>query len=120
MNELGKRRKRRSLKTTNIILDSGLPRLVVHRSSKHMYAQIVVAGELGNQVVVAASTRETELRSKVSAIKKVDQAKLVGELLAKRAVDKGLIRIAFDRAGYKYHGRVRALADAAREAGLDF
>lgn len=114
------KRERRGRKAKAIIFCSGRPRLVVHRSSAHIYAQILVVGQLGDTVIASASTVDKELKSLVGNIKKVEQAQKVGELLAKRAMAKNISKIAFDRAGYKYHGRVKALADAAREAGLDF
>lgn len=114
-------RKRRAGKTKAIIRNakSGRPRLVVHRSCSHIYSQIVVPGHNGDEVLVSASTLDKELKSKLSG-SKTEQATEVGVLLATRAKTKDIIQVAFDRAGYKYHGRVKALADAAREGGLDF
>ena len=91
-------------------------RLSVHRSSQHIYAQ-VIAPE-GDKVLAAASTVEKELRAEATG--NVDAAKKVGALIAERAKAAGISKVAFDRSGYKYHGRVKALADAAREAGLEF
>lgn len=88
------------------------PRLSVFRSAKHIYAQVV--DDLGGSTVVAASDL------KIGEGNKVERAKAVGEAVAKACVDKGIDTVVFDRNGYKYHGRVRALADAAREAGLKF
>ena len=113
-------RSRRGLKTKALIRKSGKARLVVFRSGKHIYSQIVQANELGDKVLVACSTIDKELRTSLSDKCKVEQATLVGKLLAKRAADEGISDVAFDRAGYKYHGRVKALAESAREAGLDF
>jgi large subunit ribosomal protein L18 len=72
------------------------------------------------QTLAAASTVDHELREKVKGLKKTEQAKLVGQLVAKRALEKGIKKVVFDRGGFKYIGRVKALADGAREAGLDF
>jgi large subunit ribosomal protein L18 len=112
-------RKRRGLKTKAIIKQSNRPRLTVHRSGVHIYSQIIVRGDQGDQVVVSASTLDKELRADLTG-NKCDQANQVGQLLAKRALEKKLHDVAFDRAGYKYHGRVKALATGARDAGLNF
>lgn len=112
-------RKRRGLKAKHRIRKSDRLRLVVYRSSAHIYSQIVERSEAGDKVLVASSTLDKELKSNLSG-NKCDQAAQVGKLLAQRAKAKKLETVAFDRAGYKYHGRVKALADAAREAGLDF
>ena len=112
-------RARRGLKTKAIIRHSNRPRLVVYRSSVHIYSQIVVAGENGDTVIVSSSTLDTELKANLSGTKS-EQAAQVGKLLAIRAKEKNVTDVAFDRAGYKYHGRVKALADGAREAGLNF
>lgn len=111
---------RRGLKAKALIRKSGRVRLVVHRSGLHIYSQIVRADELGDKVLVACSTNDKEIRASLSGKCKVDQANLVGKLLGKRASEHGITEVAFDRAGYKYHGRVKALAEGAREAGLDF
>ena len=94
----------------------GAHRLCVNRSSQHMYAQ-VISGE-GNQVLASASTLDKDLRS--GSTGNVDAAKAVGQLIATRAKDAGVESVSFDRSGFKYHGRIKALADAAREAGLQF
>lgn len=96
----------------------GLVRLVVYRSSKHTYA-ILVDNNSG-KVITSASTLSPEIREKCEGLKKVDAAKLVGNLIAERAKAKGIDRVVFDRHGYKYHGRVKAVADGAREGGLVF
>jgi large subunit ribosomal protein L18 len=113
-------RVRRGLKAKALISRSDRPRLVVFRSGLHIYSQIVVPNSLGHRTVVTSSTIDKELRTNLSNKSKVEQAKLVGELLAKRAKELGISKVAFDRSGYKYHGRVKALAEGAREAGLDF
>ena len=112
-------RKRRGLKAKAIIRLSKRPRLVVHRSASHIYAQVIVQGERGDEVLVGASTLDKELRAALTG-KKVEQAMQVGKLLAQRAKEKNIDTVAFDRAGYKYHGRVKALADGAREGGMNF
>lgn len=112
-------RKRRSVKTTAIIRQSKRPRLVVFRSVSHIYAQIIICGEKGDETVVSASTLDNELKSSLTG-NKCEQASQVGKLLAARAKEKNISQVGFDRSGNKYHGRVKALAEAAREAGLDF
>ncbi len=112
-------RTRRSIKTRAIIRQSKRPRLVVHRSEANIYAQIIVTGEQGDLVVVSASTLDNEMKSQLTG-KKSEKAFQVGKMLAQRAKEKDILDVAFDRAGYKYHGRVKALADGAREAGLNF
>ncbi len=94
------------------------PRLAVFRSLAEIYVQ-VIDDEQG-VTLVAASTIDHDLRGKVEGLKKVEQARLVGELVAKRAKGKGIDQVVFDRGGFRFTGRVKALADAAREAGLDF
>lgn len=113
-------RDRRGLKAKALIRKSGRARLVVYRSGVHIYSQIVQAELHGDKVLVACSTIDKELRASLSGKCKVEQATLVGSTLGQRAKDKGITQVAFDRAGYKYHGRVKALAEGAREAGLDF
>ena len=112
-------RNRRSIKTRAIIRHSKRPRLVVHRSGSHIYSQIIICGDQGDQVVVSASTLDKELKTTLTG-NKSDQANQVGKLIAVRAKEKNILDVAFDRAGYKYHGRVKSLADGAREAGLNF
>ncbi len=114
-------RKRRARKVKAVIhgSKSNRPRLVVHRSGTHIYSQIVQVGENGDLVIASASTLDRELKGTLSG-NKVQQAAAVGKLIAKRAQEKNIIDVAFDRAGYKYHGRVKALAEAAREGGMNF
>ena len=114
-----KARNRRGLKGKAIIRQSKRPRLTVYRSGVHLYSQIIVPGDLGDIIVVSASTIDKELKGSLTG-NKCEQALQVGKLLAKCAKEKNLTEVAFDRAGYKYHGRIKALADAAREAGLNF
>lgn len=95
------------------------PRLTVYRSLNEIYAQIIDDKEA--RTLVSASSIDKELREKTkSGVKKIEKSKMVGQLLAKRAIDRDIKSVAFDRNGYLYHGRVKALADAAREAGLQF
>jgi large subunit ribosomal protein L18 len=94
----------------------GRARLSVHRSGKHIYAQVI--DDVRGQTLAAASSLEKDLRGKSGA--NVEAAKAVGKLLAERAAAKGVKDVVFDRGGYLYHGRVKALADAAREGGLNF
>jgi len=94
------------------------PRICVFRSLAEIYAQ-VIDDEAGH-TLVSASTVDHELREKVKGLKKTDQARLVGELVGKRAIDKGIKQVIFDRGGFRYIGRVKALAEGARKAGLDF
>jgi large subunit ribosomal protein L18 len=94
------------------------PRLSVFRSAKHIYVQAI--DDLTGSTLACASTMDKEVRPKVGEAKKVDAAKVVGELLARRLLAKGVEQAVFDRNGYRYRGRVAAIADAAREAGLKF
>ena len=112
-------RNRRGLKTKAIIRHSKRARLAVFRSGSHIYSQIIICGDMGDTVLVSASTVDKELKATLTG-NKCEQANQVGKLLAKRAQEKNISDVAFDRAGYKYHGRVKALADGAREAGLNF
>ena len=112
-------RKRRSLKAKYIINLSGKPRLVVYRTINHLYCQVVKPSSNGDVVIAQASTIEKDTRSTLQG-SKVEQAKTIGKLIAARTLDKDVSEIAFDRNGFKYHGRVKALAEAAREAGLSF
>lgn len=94
------------------------PRLSVYRSLDNIYAQ-VIDDSMGH-TLVSASTLDHELREQANGLAKTDAAKLVGRLVAERALAAGVKKVVFDRGGFQYHGRVKALADAAREAGLDF
>jgi len=113
---LRKRRHRRVRK--KLSGTAGRPRLCVFRSLNHAYAQ-VVDDRLG-RTLVSASTLDQEVRSEVEGKKKTEAAQLVGKLVAERAMKSGITKVAFDRGGYRYHGRVKVLAEAAREAGLVF
>ena len=112
------RRLRRAKKARSKIALLGMHRLSVHRTPRHIYAQIIRPD--GGGVVASASTLTKDLRATLKATGNVEAAAAVGKLLAERAKAAGIDRVAFDRSGFKYHGRVRALADAAREAGLQF
>lgn len=94
------------------------PRLCVFRSLNHIYAQVI--DDLRGQALASASTLDLEIRGETSDKKKIVVAGLVGSLVAKRALSQGITQVVFDRGGYKYHGRVKALAEAARQAGLKF
>lgn len=94
------------------------PRMAIFRSLADIYAQVI--DDEAGMTLAAASSIDHELREKVKGLKKTEQAKLVGELVAKRAMDKGVKQVVFDRGGFRYIGRVKALADGARSAGLDF
>lgn len=115
---LAKTQQRRSFRVRNQARRVGRPRLSVFRSNKHIYAQVIDDSE--GKTIVAASTAEKDLGGVGKAHSSTNDAKSVGEAIAKRAVDKGIKEVVFDRGPYRYHGRVAALADAAREAGLDF
>jgi large subunit ribosomal protein L18 len=109
-------RLRRARKARARIRTAGVHRLSVHRTPRHIYAQVFNAG--GDQVLASASTLDGALRS--GATGNIDAATQVGKLVAERAKQAGIEKVAFDRSGYRYHGRVKALADAAREGGLEF
>ena len=94
------------------------PRLAVFRSNDHMYAQII--DDLAATTLVAASTTEAEIKAELDKTNDTAAAAYVGTVIAKRALEKGIEEVVFDRGGYLYHGKVQALADAAREAGLKF
>ncbi len=94
------------------------PRLAVFRSNKHIYAQII--DDVKGHTLVAASTLDKELREKLQKTWNKEAAREVGKLIGKRALEKGIKKVVFDRGGFKYHGRIKELADGAREAGLEF
>lgn len=111
-------RLRRARKTRAKIAELKIARLCVHRSNCHIYAQVY--SDCGNQVLAAASTLEPEMRAVLPNGGNIEAAKAVGKMIAERALAKGIQQVAFDRSGFKYHGRVKALAEAARENGLKF
>ena len=109
-------RLRRARRSRAKMRELGINRLSVHRTPRHIYAQVFAP--TGDKVLASASTLDKDLRS--GSTGNIDAASQVGKLIAERAKAAGVEKVAFDRAGYKYHGRVKALADAARENGLDF
>lgn len=112
-------RQRRHLRIRRAVLGTPeRPRLSVFRSLVHIYAQVI--DDRAGRTLAAASTQDPEIRAKAEAAKKADAAKLVGQLIARRAKERGISRVVFDRGGYQYHGRVRTLAEGAREGGLEF
>jgi large subunit ribosomal protein L18 len=94
------------------------PRLNVFRSLRHIYAQVI--DDSREHTLVSASTMDQEVKAQLQGLSKTEQAQVVGKVLAERALSQGIGQVVFDRGGYRYHGRVKALADAAREGGLDF
>jgi len=113
-----KSRLRRARRTRAKIRELGVHRLSVHRTPRHIYAQVL--GPDGGTVVAAASTVQKELRGSLEKTGNVAAATAVGKSIAEKAKTAGVTRVAFDRSGFRYHGRVKALADAARENGLEF
>lgn len=111
-------RLRRARKTRAKIAELNIARLAVHRTNCHIYAQIFSG--CGTRVLAAASTNEPEIRKQIPNGGNVAAATVVGKLIAERAMAKGITEVAFDRSGFRYHGRVKALAEAAREGGLKF
>ena len=111
-------RLRRARKTRAKIAELKVTRLSVHRTNTHIYAQIIA--ETGDKVLASASTVEADVRKNVKNGGNVEAAAFIGKLIAEKAVKAGVTTVAFDRSGYKYHGRIKALADAARENGLSF
>jgi large subunit ribosomal protein L18 len=111
-------RLRRATRTRMKIRELGTCRLCVNRTPRHIYAQVISAD--GGQVLASASTLQPELRKELGKTGNVTAAARVGQLIAEKAKAAGVTRVAFDRSGFKYHGRVKALADAARENGLEF
>ncbi len=112
------RLKRKKRVRKNIFGNQDRPRLSVFRSSKHIYAQIV--DDTSGSTLVSASTLDNEYKEHKVEGKKVEIAKAVGNLVGKRALDKGIKKVVLDRNGFLYHGRIKALSDGAREAGLNF
>jgi large subunit ribosomal protein L18 len=109
-------RLRRALRTRAKIKSLGVHRLCIHRTPRHTYAQVISPD--GASVVASASTLEADVKSALKNFGNVEAATKVGQLIAERAKASGVEKVAFDRSGFKYHGRVKALADAARESGL--
>ena len=111
-------RQRRARKTRAKIRELGRARLCIHRTPRHIYAQVIDGA--GDKVVASASTLDRELRKDMKGTGNIDAAAAIGKAVAERAKAAGISSVAFDRSGFKYHGRVKALADAARESGLEF
>jgi len=116
MNQKNESRLRRARRSRTRMRTAGATRLSVHRTPRHIYAQVI--GAEGNTVLASASTLDKDLRAGPTG--NVDAASKVGALIAERAKAAGVTAVSFDRGGFKYHGRVKALADAAREGGLEF
>jgi large subunit ribosomal protein L18 len=116
MNQKNESRLRRARRSRTRMRTAGATRLSVHLTPRHIYAQVI--GAEGNTVLASASTLDKDLRA--GATGNVDAASKVGALIAERAKAAGVTAVSFDRGGFKYHGRVKALADAAREGGLEF
>jgi large subunit ribosomal protein L18 len=109
---------RRARRTRAKIKELGMARLSVHRTPRHIYAQVIAPN--GSDVLAAASTVQADVKGGVKYTGNADAAAAVGKLIAEKAKAAGVTQVAFDRSGFKYHGRVKALADAARESGLEF
>ena len=109
---------RRARRTRSKIRELAVPRLTVHRTPRHIYAQVIAAD--GTTVVAAASTVEQAMRKSLKSTGNIDAAVAVGKAIADKAMSAGIEQVAFDRSGFRYHGRIKALADAAREQGLNF
>ena len=108
-------RLKRAKKTRSKMRDQEFPRLSVYRSSQHFYAQVF--DSIGSKVIVTASTSEKDLKIKSNNL---EAAAVIGKKVAERALENGIKKVVFDRSGYKYHGRIKALAASARDAGLEF
>ena len=111
-------RLRRAVKSRMRIKVQNVNRLSVFRTPRHIYAQVIAAS--GSQVLVSASTLDKEVRGKIKNSGNKEAAGLVGQVIAERALKAGITMVAFDRSGFRFHGRVKALADAAREQGMKF
>lgn len=118
MNEKIKARQRRAKRTRAHIKKLGVPRLAVYRSAQHIYAQVFNAA--GDQVLASAATTQKSVREALDGTGNMTAAAAVGKAVAAKALEAGVDTVAFDRSGYAYHGRVKALAEAAREGGLKF
>jgi large subunit ribosomal protein L18 len=111
-------RMRRAKRTRAKISELGAHRLTIHRTPKHIYAQVITPD--GSKVVAAASTVQKDIAADAKNTGNADAASLVGKAIAEKSKSAGITSVAFDRSGFRYHGRVKALADAAREGGLEF
>jgi large subunit ribosomal protein L18 len=117
MREIARQKRKRRIRK-KIFGTEHRPRLSVFRSAKHIYAQLVI--DTTGSTILAASTLSPEIRSEIGKLKKSDAAKKVGEYIGRKAAEKNIRRVIFDRNGFLYHGRVKALAEGARESGLEF
>jgi large subunit ribosomal protein L18 len=115
---IAKQRERREFRVRNTCRATGRPRLSIHRSNNHIYAQVI--DDVAGKTIASACSTEKDLGGVAKDNGNVDAAKKVGAAIGKRAVANGVTVVSFDRGSYRYHGRVAALADAAREAGLQF
>ncbi len=111
-------RQRRARRSRSKIKELGVARLTIHRTPRHIYAQVI--GPDGGTVMAAASTLQKEVRDALDGTGNIAAAAVVGRTIAEKAKAAGVTRVAFDRSGFQYHGRVKALAEAARENGLEF
>ena len=111
-------RLRRARKARARIKQLGATRLCVHKTPRHVYAQVIAAN--GSQILASASSLDKEIKGQIKYSGNVEAATVVGKILAERAKKAGVSKVAFDRSGFKYHGRIKALADAAREQGMEF
>ena len=109
-------RLRRARRTRAKIRELGVARLSVHRTSQHIYAQVIDAD--GGTVLVSASSAQPDLKKSLKSTSNIEAAQAVGKAIAEKAKSAGIEQVAFDRSGFRYHGRIKALADAAREQGL--
>ena len=107
---------RRARRTRAKIRELGVPRLSVHRTAQHIYAQVIAPD--GGTVLAAAATTQADVRKDLESTSNVEAAQAVGKAIAEKAKSAGIEQVAFDRSGFRYHGRIKALADAAREQGL--
>lgn len=112
--------RRRAAKTRIRIRESGKPRLCVYRSNKHLYTQLIISNIGGDKVLASASTLDAEFKEKGSVSNNIQTASLLGKIIGKKVLDCNIQKVAFDRSGHRYHGGIKALADAAREIGLEF
>jgi large subunit ribosomal protein L18 len=118
MNSKKQTRIRRAKKSRMKIRELGVHRLCIHRTPRHIYAQVI--SPEGDKVLASASTLDADVKSAVKNTGNMDAASAVGKVIAEKSKAAGVSSVAFDRSGFKYHGRVKALADAARESGLEF
>jgi large subunit ribosomal protein L18 len=112
------RRRRHERIRRNVFGTQDRPRLNIFRSLQHIYVQII--DDWAGHTLVSASTIDPEIETQLDGLSKTEQARIVGEVVAERALDNGIEKVVLDRGGYKYHGRVKALAEGAREKGLQF